>query len=63
MLEKGFLASNLFYAMHAHTSEHVQAYLEALDETFAELKEALQRGDLLEKIEGQPARSGFQRLN
>ena len=63
MLEKGFLASNLFYAMHAHTNEHVHVYLEAVDQTFAELKEALQRGDLLEKIEGQPARSGFQRLN
>ena len=26
MLDRGFLASNLFYAMYAHTDEHVESY-------------------------------------
>jgi hypothetical protein len=62
MLEKGFLASSLYYAMYAHTDEHVKAYLEALDGTFAELAGALRRGDLLDKLKGQPTSVGFQRL-
>jgi glutamate-1-semialdehyde 2,1-aminomutase len=62
MLDKGFLASNLYYAMYAHTDEHVNAYLEALDEAFAELATALRQGDLLDKLKGQPTSVGFQRL-
>ena len=63
MLEQGFLASNLYYAMYAHTDEHVQAYLNAMDRAFAGLSDALQKGDLREKLDGQAAQSGFKRLN
>jgi glutamate-1-semialdehyde 2,1-aminomutase len=62
MLAKGFLASNLYYAMHAHTTEDVQAYLEAADETFAELSDVMERSDIMQKLQGLPARSGFRRL-
>jgi len=62
MLEQGFLASSLYYAMYAHTDEHVHLYLEAVDKAFAELSGAIERTDLLEKLEGQPASAGFKRL-
>ena len=62
MLAKGFLASNLYYAMHAHTAEDVQAYLVAADETFAELCDVMDRNDIMQKLQGLPARSGFRRL-
>ena len=62
MLDKGFLASNLYYAMHAHTTEYVQAYLDAADETFAELSDAMNRSEIMQKLQGLPARSGFRRL-
>jgi len=63
MLEQGFLASNLYYAMYAHTDENVQAYLNAMDGAFAGLADALEKGDLREKLDGQAAQSGFKRLN
>ena len=63
MLEQGFLASNLYYAMYAHTDENVQAYLNAMDGAFAGIADALQKGDLREKLDGQAAQSGFKRLN
>jgi glutamate-1-semialdehyde 2,1-aminomutase len=62
MLARGFLASNLYYAMHAHTTEHVQAYLDAADETFAELSDVIDRSDITQKLQGLPAHSGFRRL-
>jgi len=62
MLTKGFLASNLYYAMHAHTSENVLAYLAAADEAFAELSDAMDHSDIMQKLQGLPARSGFRRL-
>lgn len=62
MLDKGFLASNLFYAMHAHNDAHVESYLEAADESFALLSEAIDRGDIDQRLQGQPASSGFKRI-
>jgi glutamate-1-semialdehyde 2,1-aminomutase len=63
MLGKGFLASNLYYSMHAHTTAHVQAYLIAVDETFTELSDIMNRKDIMQELQGLPARSGFKRLN
>ena len=63
MLAQGFLASNQYYAMYAHTEDHVLAYLKALDIVFAELASGLAKGDLLEKLDGKAAQTGFQRLN
>jgi glutamate-1-semialdehyde 2,1-aminomutase len=62
MLKKGFLASNLFYAMCVHTVEHVNEYLVAVDETFAELCRAIKTGKLEQELEGEPAVAGFKRL-
>ena len=63
MLEQNILASNLFYAMYAHQSEHVRQYLDAADTAFAEIAEAKRTGDLADRLKGHPSVSGFERLN
>ena len=62
MLENGFLASNLFYAMVAHQEEHVESYLKAVDNVFFEIACLNQKGDLEKHLKGKPATSGFKRL-
>jgi len=62
MLEKGFLASTLFYAMYAHTQNHVDSYLKAVDESFGEISENCRAGNLEQKLRGKPATAGFKRL-
>jgi hypothetical protein len=62
MLEKGFLASTLFYAMYAHNKQHVDDYLHAVDESFAEISEAKEAGNIEKCLKGLPATSGFKRL-
>lgn len=63
MLEQGILASNLFYAMHAHTTEHVERYLAAADGAFAQLAEARAQDRLSAVLAGKPATVGFKRVN
>ncbi len=62
MLERGFLASTLFYAMYAHQTYHVEQYLRAVDEVFAEISKANQTGNLEKLLKGLPASAGFKRL-
>ena len=62
MLEKGFLASNSFYAMYAHQPEHVDAYLEAADSALAAVSQALVSNAVSERLEGLPSAVGFKRL-
>ena len=62
MLEQGYLASNLFYASYAHTDDHVNSYLEAVDKTFAEIARSVDQGDILTKLRGEPSKEGFKRL-
>ncbi|MBI5134709.1 aminotransferase class III-fold pyridoxal phosphate-dependent enzyme [Candidatus Uhrbacteria bacterium] len=62
MLEQGFLASNLCYAMYAHTSDHVVKYLEATDRAFGEIAVAIRAGDVEKRLNGKPANAGFRRL-
>lgn len=62
MLEKGYLASTLFYSMFAHEEEHVRGYLEACDAAFAEVSRASGDGTLRAKLRGAPSASGFRRL-
>lgn len=59
MAKRGFLAGMLFYAMNAHTFEQVEQYLEATDEIWS----VIAAGDVASKLEGKPAKAGFQRLN
>ncbi len=62
MLSHGFLASNLCYAMYAHNSGHVDEYLSAADSVFAQLRDALDSGDVHSRLKGKPASQGFKRL-
>jgi len=62
MLEKGFLATNAFYATYAHQDVHITSYLEAVEETFDFLAEIIEKGIVEERLKGPVAHSGFQRL-
>lgn len=62
MLEKGFLASNMFYAMHAHTQEDVDSYLAAVGDVFAKISGLMKNGKVEEALHGAPSVSGFKRL-
>ncbi|MBN2382474.1 aminotransferase class III-fold pyridoxal phosphate-dependent enzyme [bacterium] len=62
MLDQGFLASNLFYASYAHTDDHVNLYLGAVERAFAEIARSIDQGDLADKLRGKPSTVGFKRL-
>jgi glutamate-1-semialdehyde 2,1-aminomutase len=62
MLDKGFLASTLFYAMAAHTREHAEAYLAAVEDVFAQIRSVSDGNELEGKLRGKPASSDFGRL-
>jgi glutamate-1-semialdehyde 2,1-aminomutase len=62
MLDRGFLASTSFYAMASHSDEHVSAYVDAVDEVFAELAAAQAEGSIEVRLCGRPASAGFARL-
>jgi glutamate-1-semialdehyde 2,1-aminomutase len=59
MLDRGFLASTLFYSMYAHQQDHISKYLTALDEVFSLIAKTK---NVAEKLVGLPATAGFKRL-
>jgi glutamate-1-semialdehyde aminotransferase len=62
MLRRGFLAGAAFYPSLAHTAEHVDRYLAAAEEVFAELGTSIRQGDTAARIGGPVRHSGFARL-
>ena len=62
MLDRGFLASTLFYAMYAHQEDHVVRYLNAVDETFSVLADLSRKGNIEKEMKGPAATTGFKRL-
>jgi glutamate-1-semialdehyde 2,1-aminomutase len=62
MIERGFLASTLFYAMYAHKNEHANRYLDKVGEVFGKIIEADSNGSLESKLKGKPAIFGFKRI-
>jgi hypothetical protein len=62
MLGKCFLATNAFYAAHAHQSDHVRNYLEAVMEAFVEIAEALNCNEVVQRLKAPIAQTGFCRL-
>ena len=62
MLEKGFLASNMFYAMYAHTEEDVKRYIDAADSAFEQIASSIAQDDVEKRLIGQPSTLGFKRL-
>ena len=62
MLDCGYLATGAFYATFAHRSGHVESYLEAVEEVFSLLAEAVAGGSVERQLRGAVAHSGFYRL-
>jgi len=62
MLDLGFLAGTGLYPTLAHTDAVVDRYVEAVDRVFGELEQALARDDVMHRLRGPVAHSGFKRL-
>jgi len=62
MLQKGFLATDTFYASYAHQDQHIESYFRALNETFSLIAGAIEKNEVESLLKGPVAQSGFQRL-
>lgn len=62
MLEKDFLATTAFYASYAHKDEDVTEYLNAAEESFGIIREAVETGRPEKYLRGPVCHSGFKRL-
>ena len=62
MLDRGFLASPVIYPTMAHNDKVVSLYGQAIDEVFAEIAQAIDKGDISKRLKGPPAHTGFARL-
>lgn len=63
MLKRGFLASTAYYSSYAHKQEHLDSYLQAVDEVFALMVETLKEGNPESRLQGPVCQSGFKRLS
>lgn len=63
MLEKGFLATTALYVSYAHTDKYLDKYLEAVDDSFKFISEAIKKDDPEKYLKGPVCVSGFKRLN
>ncbi len=62
MLQRGFLAGAAFSPTLGHTDEIVDLFGEAVDEVFAEIAEALEAEQVIERLRDPEAHSVFRRL-
>ena len=62
MLERGFLASNAFYATYAQSDEDIEQYSAAVMEAFRELAQATETDTVKKLLKGPVAHVGFFRL-
>ncbi len=62
MLDRGYLAKKEFYATMAHGPEHVDGYLDAVDDTFEVIAAALNDGSLTRRLRGPLQHTTFSRL-
>ncbi|XPV76169.1 MAG: aminotransferase class III-fold pyridoxal phosphate-dependent enzyme [Desulfovibrio sp.] len=63
MLDQGILASNMCYVMYSHTQEHLERYMAACDNAFKTIAKALDKGDVIERLRGNPSTAGFKRIS
>ncbi|PIR83411.1 aminotransferase class III [Candidatus Kaiserbacteria bacterium CG10_big_fil_rev_8_21_14_0_10_56_12] len=63
MLDRGYLATNMFFASCAHTDTHIKNYVRSVDQSFAVLAHALETRTVYKKLRGPVAHTGFERLN
>ncbi len=62
MLSRGFLTGGQVSASLAHKDEHITAYLNAAGKVFQELAEAIEKNDVMSRLEGPVRHAGFARL-
>ena len=62
MLKKGFLASKVVSVSYSHSEQHVEKYLECVDDVFQLIRNAIENRDVLDLLEGPVAHEGFKRL-
>jgi glutamate-1-semialdehyde 2,1-aminomutase len=62
MLHRGILSGSSFYPTLAHERRHLDVFLAAADEVFAELAQSLRAGDTARRIGGPIKHAGFARL-
>jgi glutamate-1-semialdehyde 2,1-aminomutase len=63
MLVRGFIATPRVFSTLAHTDEHIDSYLNAVSDVFAELAAGLEAGDVRQRLNGPVKHSHFKRLN
>ncbi|MFX1333896.1 MAG: aminotransferase class III-fold pyridoxal phosphate-dependent enzyme [Promethearchaeota archaeon] len=63
MLKRGYLASDSVYVAYKHTKDIVEAYTEDANEVFSDIRKALDQHNILNKLDGPVAHSGFARVN
>ena len=62
MLDRGFLATNAFYANYAQSDEDIRSYGTATTESFHEIACAIKEGTMKPLLKGPVAHAGFYRL-
>ena len=62
MLSRGILASKSVYVSYSHSEEHIETYLESVDEVFNILKKTIENNDIYNLLKGPVAHEGFKRL-
>ncbi len=50
MLDRGYLTGSGFYPSYAHQERHVSDYLRAMEPVFVEVAEAIDQGDVLQRL-------------
>ena len=63
MLEKGFLATKAFNTTFAHQDQVIEEYLQAAEDAFGVIAQALDGGNVREMLQGPIQHTGFARLN
>ncbi len=63
MLKRGYLAATSVYVSQAHTLSIVQDYLQAVDQVFALISDAIRTGTVAEKLQTRVKSDAFKRLN
>jgi glutamate-1-semialdehyde aminotransferase len=63
MLEKGYLATKVFDTTFAHTDDIIEGYLQATEEAFCVMAQALEKGNVRDLLKGPVQHAGFARLN
>ncbi len=63
MLTRGFLATNSYYACYAHKKDHLDKYLDAVDDVFSFISRIIAEGNPEKYLKGPICQSGFKRLS